>query len=65
MLDVPSASRRRVWTPEPLIFNLVLSDPIEAHLDGANGWRGCAGDYVVTLGKQSGPSRVYRRACPY
>ncbi|MBC7527614.1 MAG: hypothetical protein H7308_08690 [Chthonomonadaceae bacterium] len=34
-------------------FNLKLSDPIEPLLPEASKWRGCAGDYVVTLGKES------------
>lgn len=32
-------------------FNLALSDPIAEHLDEDRAWRGVAGDYVVTLGK--------------
>jgi hypothetical protein len=35
-------------------FNLRLSDPIERYLDDDLGWRGVAGDYVVTLGEASG-----------
>ena len=42
------------WNGKPLRFNLKLSDPIEALLDETATWRGCAGDYVVTLGKESG-----------
>jgi len=39
---------------QPLRFNLRLSDPIGAYLDGDLEWRGIAGDYVVTLGATSG-----------
>ncbi|MEN6400357.1 MAG: GNAT family N-acetyltransferase [Armatimonadia bacterium] len=35
-------------------FNLKLSDPIECYLDEDRPWRGVAGDYVVTLGPDSG-----------
>ena len=54
MLDVPKCLAKTRLDAEPLTFNLVLSDPIEMHLDGTNAWRGCAGDYVITLGRQSG-----------
>jgi len=35
-------------------FNLQLSDPITKHLDATTEWQGAGGDYVVTLGKESG-----------
>jgi hypothetical protein len=35
-------------------FNLRLHDPIEKYLDDDIEWRGISGDYVVTLGPQSG-----------
>ena len=35
-------------------FNLSLTDPIERYLDESVPWRGVAGDYVVTLGRDSG-----------
>jgi hypothetical protein len=35
-------------------FNLKLTDPIGGLLEADTPWRGCAGDYVVTLGKSSG-----------
>ena len=54
MLDVAKCLQKTRLDAEPVTFNLALDDPIEAYLDGANSWRGCAGDYVVTLGKQSG-----------
>ncbi len=34
-------------------FNLVLHDPIDAHLDAEAAWRGLSGTYVVTLGPDS------------
>lgn len=53
MLDVPACLEKTRLDAEPVTFNLAMSDPIEAHLDGANAWHGCAGDYVVTLGGES------------
>ncbi len=35
-------------------FNLLLSDPIAAYLDEQAPWHGLAGEYVVTLGMESG-----------
>jgi len=34
-------------------FNLKLSDPIESYLDNSSEWRGIAGNYIITLGKNS------------
>ena len=53
MLDVPACLEKTRLDAEPVTFNLAMSDPIEAHLDGANAWHGCAGDYVVTLAEES------------
>lgn len=39
---------------EPVHFNLSLTDPIENYLDEGEPWRGVGGDYVVTLGPDSG-----------
>ncbi len=36
-----------------LQFNLRLTDPIEAHLDQHDTWRGLQGNYVVSFGAQS------------
>ena len=53
MLDVPKCLAKTRLDAEPVTFNLALGDPIAEHLDGANAWRGCAGDYVLTLGEES------------
>ena len=53
MLDVAGCLAKTRLDAEPVTFNLALRDPIAAHLDGANAWNGCAGDYVVTLGEES------------
>ncbi|MFP4444285.1 MAG: GNAT family N-acetyltransferase [Spirochaetia bacterium] len=36
-----------------LEFNLTLSDPIEKYIDEKFSWRGCGGDYTVSLGGSS------------
>lgn len=35
-------------------FNLSLTDPIERYLEERKAWRGVSGDYIVTLGPESG-----------
>jgi hypothetical protein len=45
-------------------FNLQLTDPIEHFLDADAPWRGCAGDYVVTLGKSSSAERGKAEGLP-
>ena len=47
-----------------LRLNLRLSDPIERYLGPELAWRGVAGDYVVTLGAQSGAERGHDAALP-
>ncbi len=37
---------------DPVVFNLTLNDPIERHLF-EHGWKGAAGDYIVTVGRES------------
>lgn len=39
---------------ESFRFNLNLSDPIADHLENDQPWRGIAGEYVVTVGPESG-----------
>lgn len=51
LLDVGSAIRVHSWEGNAFRFNLVLSDPVEAALEG--GWRGVGGKYVVTIGPES------------
>ena len=57
MLDVHKCLAKTHLDAESVRFNLALSDPIAEHLDGANAWRGCGGDYVVTLGEESAAER--------
>jgi hypothetical protein len=48
----------------PVRFNLRLSDPIEHYLDEGAPWRGIAGEYVVTLGPQSGAEKGHDPSLP-
>jgi len=53
--DVPAClARTRLPAGRDLRFNLKLDDPIARALDEKAPWRGCGGDYVVTLGRESG-----------
>jgi predicted acetyltransferase len=45
-------------------FNLHLTDPVESFLPQASGWRGAAGDYVVTLGEAPGAERATAPSLP-
>ncbi len=47
-----------------LRFNLQLSDPIVDYLDDDAPWRGVGGEYVVTLGAESGAERGRNQALP-
>lgn len=52
ILNLAGCLARHHWPGEPFEFNLVLSDPIEPHLQDSN-WQGIGGDYVVTIGDRS------------
>lgn len=54
ILDLTGCLQRTALRCGDLRFNLRLSDPVEQFLGGEEGWRGVAGDYVVTLGESSG-----------
>lgn len=45
--------RTSIPNAEPVRFNLDLVDPIAKLLNRRNGWKGCAGRYVVQLGPDS------------
>ncbi len=57
-------AQTRLATSADVRFNLRLSDPIAATLDEEAPWRGCAGDYIVTLGKSSGAEKGRDAALP-
>jgi len=56
-------ARTKLPTGE-LRFNLQLSDPIVDYLDDDAPWRGVGGEYVVTLGAESGAERGRNQALP-
>lgn len=67
ILDLPrciAATR----TPQPVRFNLTLSDPVERYLAGdqpaASGWRGIAGEYAVELAEASRVDSGHRAGLP-
>ena len=64
MLDVPKCLARTRLDIDDFTFNLQLTDPIEEHLENGNAWRGVAGDYVVTLGRQSSAHLGTRASLP-
>lgn len=47
-----------------LEFNLTLSDPIEKYLDEKTAWRGCNGDYIISLGESSHAEPGHREGLP-
>ena len=52
VLDVAACVERRHWPGESVRFNLALTDPVADFLaDGA--WRGCGGDYCISIGPSS------------
>ncbi len=63
--DVPAClARTRLPVAEAVRFNLVLIDPIELFLEPERPWRGVSGEYVVTLGSDSGAQRGRDPALP-
>ena len=52
MLDVPACVEARDWPGAPVRFNLTLTDPVAGHLPDAP-WRGCGGDYWISVGPSS------------
>ena len=64
MLDVPKCLAKTRLDTDDFAFNLQLTDPIAEHLEDGNAWRGVAGDYVVTLGRQSSARHGTEAALP-
>jgi hypothetical protein len=62
--DLPGCLEQTHLRSERVRFNLALNDPIAASLDESAPWRGVGGDYVVTLGKDSGAERGVDAALP-
>jgi len=49
---------------DPVRFNLTLTDPITERLPEDAPWRGCSGDYTVTLGRDSSADSGHDSALP-
>jgi len=57
MLDLPGCLARTHLDCGQVRFNLCLTDPAAALLEEGAGWRGVAGDYIVTVGTSSQAER--------
>lgn len=64
VLDVAACVERRHWPGEEVRFNLVLTDPIADHLTEDSSWRGCGGDYWISVGPSSYAESGYREDLP-
>ncbi|MDE0269808.1 MAG: hypothetical protein OXP11_01215 [Gammaproteobacteria bacterium] len=63
MLDVEACVAARHWPGEKVQFNLKLTDPVAEFLsDGP--WRGCAGDYWISVGPTSYAESGHRDDLP-
>ncbi len=63
MLDVGACVAARHWPGEKVQFNLRLTDPVTDYLpDGP--WRGCAGDYWISVGPSSWVESGHRDDLP-
>lgn len=63
VLDVPACVAALSVPGDGIEFNLRLSDPVDRYLDDA-GWRGVAGEYVVSLGSASAATPGARDGLP-
>jgi hypothetical protein len=62
--DLPGCLARTKLSTGDARFNLRLTDPIEQFLPEDTSWRGTGGDYVVTLGAESGAERGHDEGLP-
>jgi hypothetical protein len=62
--DLPGCLARTKLPGPEVRFNLTLADPVESFLDDDAPWRGVAGEYVVTIGPESGAERGCDDALP-
>ena len=64
MLDLPTCVAGRYWPGERVLFNLTLTDPVVEYLPDDASWRGCAGDYWISVGPSSCASPGHRDDLP-
>jgi GNAT superfamily N-acetyltransferase len=64
ILDIAACLARSRVEGDSTRFNLVLSDPIEAHLPSTSGWRGVGGEYTVALGRSPSVDRKLTDGLP-
>jgi len=62
--DLPACLAATHIECDPVRFNLTLTDPIESRLPENAPWRGCAGEYTVSLGRQSSAEPDHDPALP-
>lgn len=56
--DVPAClARTHLPVADTVRFNLLLTDPLERFLEPERPWRGVSGEYIVSLGPDSGAER--------
>ena len=53
LLDVVKAVSAVSLPGVEIDFNLTLTDPAEKYLESDSAWRGCGGDYTVSIGERS------------
>lgn len=62
--DVPACMAATHLHGNPVRFHLRLEDPIAEHLDPGEAWRGCGGDWMVTLGPESSAEPAAHASLP-
>ncbi len=64
MCDIPACLAATTIDCEPVRFNLTLTDPIANRLPDDAPWRGCGGDYTVSLGRESSATSGHDASLP-
>ena len=65
ILDLKTAIQACSATGEPVRFNLTLTDPIAAYLPHDAPWKGCSGNYTVTVSNVSDMSHEHTNGLPH
>jgi len=64
ILNLQKCMKKTHLNCDDFSFNLQLSDPIGKYVSGDVKWKGIAGDYVITLGKDSSAKKGSRKELP-